>query len=363
MQCSEYLPDQSELHGKMIPGAFAVYRLPLQKVKVIMSGNARLLSGTSGFLTGRPGFVMAPFYADSPNIWLEADKISSSSESVIKIPSGKGQIPVFEEGKIIEVQEHEYIMQVNKIIELIHAGHAGKVVLSRQLSKMLNEDFNATTLFNLLCSLYPEAFVYLIFIPGYAIWTGASPETLLRRRSLKISTMALAGTRLAEESGQWGIKETEEHSIVVDYIQKVLKESGCKNIYKSEPSSVNAGRVMHLCTRFEAGFQSDSLPLIISALHPTPAVCGWPADKAMEIIRKTEKHNRSYYAGYLGPVGPESADLFVNLRCLQLFKGRAVIYTGGGLTSASNPQAEWDETVLKSTTMLSAIEKMQNLAV
>ncbi|NTW26283.1 MAG: hypothetical protein HGA37_16405, partial [Lentimicrobium sp.] len=72
--------------------------------------------------------------------------------------------------------------------------------------------------------------------------------------------------------------------------------------------------------------------------------------------------DRAYYTGYLGPVGNGAANLFVNLRCTRIIKDNALVYVGGGLTADSMPQAEWDETVLKSSTMLSAIEKMRNLA-
>jgi isochorismate synthase len=47
---------------------------------------------------------------------------------------------------------------------------------------------------------------------------------------------------------------------------------------------------------------------------------------------------------------------------MQIFEDKAILYIGGGLTAASDPGSEWNETVLKSTTLLSAIEKMRNLA-
>jgi isochorismate synthase len=47
---------------------------------------------------------------------------------------------------------------------------------------------------------------------------------------------------------------------------------------------------------------------------------------------------------------------------MQIFADKAIIYTGGGLTYDSDPESEWNETVLKSNTLLSAIEKMRNLA-
>ena len=81
------------------------------------------------------------------------------------------------------------------------------------------------------------------------------------------------------------------------------------------------------------------------------------------MIRETENYNREYYSGYLGTLDKKgNAELYVNLRCLQVFSNKTIIYAGGGITAGSNPLAEWEETELKSRNMLSAIEKMRNLA-
>ncbi len=80
-------------------------------------------------------------------------------------------------------------------------------------------------------------------------------------------------------------------------------------------------------------------------LHPTPAVCGVPKEKGYEVIQEIEAYNRAYYTGFLGPWNLDAKlDLFVNLRCLQYFTDHAVLYAGGGITSASDAEKEWQET-------------------
>jgi isochorismate synthase len=39
------------------------------------------------------------------------------------------------------------------------------------------------------------------------------------------------------------------------------------------------------------------------------------------------------------------------LRCMELFKDKAVLFVGGGITRDSNEEKEWEETVAKSSTM------------
>ena len=339
------------------------YRLPGDSVKISMSGFARLLADNSPIASGKEGFIMAPFADGLPVLWLEAEQINSFGDlapvqpflPIVSPPLHKTQ-------QIIELDEVSYKSEIEDIIEQIKVGTAGKVVLSRQMIIPLRDGFPAIELFHHLCDLYPDAFVYLANFPGFGLWLGASPETLIRFSNATLKTMALAGTRKSGDNRPWTNKDKEEHLFVVDYIREKLEKADCSNIQISAPNSVNAGKAMHLCTGFSTSCKRENLVNIVKSLHPTPAVCGMPSDKALEIIRLTEQHDRMYYTGYLGPVGPETADLFVNLRCVQIIEDKAVIYVGGGLTAASDPQAEWDETALKSTTMLAAIEKMQNLA-
>ena len=45
----------------------------------------------------------------------------------------------------------------------------------------------------------------------------------------------------------------------------------------------------------------------------------------------------------------------VNLRCLQWQPHLVTFYVGSGITAASNPQSEWEETQQKAQTMLRLI--------
>jgi len=364
MQNNKNPISKSLYQGDPIPGSYVLYRLPGKTEKSLMSGTAFLLVDGLPLLPERKGFVLAPFPGSSPVLWLDAMSINNYHSG--NLPDNT-ILPVLPDlpgdGFVPEVSGEEYRNQVDSIKKLILEGTAGKVVLSRQLPVSLDKDFNALRFFNVLSDLYPEAFVYLASFPGFAVWTGATPETLLRIRETKLTTMALAGTRKSGETGEWGEKDVAEHNFVADFIDMQLKSAGCLNILKSETQTMNAGKVMHLRTDFSADCRQEQISSIVKALHPTPAVCGWPPENALEIIKRTEKYERGYYTGYLGPAGEDTTDLFVNLRCMQLFKSKAIVYTGGGLTAGSDPRKEWDETVLKSTTMLSAIEKMRNLAV
>ena len=77
------------------------------------------------------------------------------------------------------------------------------------------------------------------------------------------------------------------------------------------------------------------------------------------MINKLEKHDRRFYSGFSGPWNlSEESHLFVNLRCAEIGPSGINVYVGGGITPDSDPEEEWIETVRKSQTLLSVVEKL-----
>ena len=77
-----------------------------------------------------------------------------------------------------------------------------------------------------------------------------------------------------------------------------------------------------------------------------------PKEIAVDFILNNENYNRSYYTGYLGELQlNKCTNLFVNLRCLNYKNDKLGIYVGGGITLASDPLKEWEETVVKAQVM------------
>lgn len=225
--------------------------------------------------------------------------------------------------------------------------------------------------------------VYLWFHPKTGYWLGATPETLLKVERNRFSTMALAGTQLykGEIDVEWETKEVEEQLFVTDYILESLENiQGVENIQASRPYSAKAGNLLHICTDISGHLKnSENLKELIDALHPTPAVCGLPKEKALGFILENEDYNREFYSGYLGELNLKTetrrnsnrrnqenqqfssislkTELFVNLRCMKLKAGNARIFVGGGVTKDSNAADEWMETVNKSQTMKAVLVK------
>ena len=258
----------------------------------------------------------------------------------------------------MEIRKEEYLVQLEQFIKACH-GELDKVISSRVLSYLTDKQVDIYKLFLVLDKKYPDAFVYLLNIPQKGMWMGATPEILLQKKGEGLETMALAGSRkIKNQQSYWGSKEQEEHNFVIEDIENKLNRLNL-DFFRSETKTVQAGEVAHLQTKINISVSSKSTSKqIADTLHPTSAVCGMPQQKALQFILENEKHQRGLYTGYLGIVEKSKVNLYVNLRCMQVFQKRFDLYIGGGITKDSIAKKEWEETELKSRTLLSVIEKM-----
>jgi isochorismate synthase len=264
-------------------------------------------------------------------------------------------------------EESRFKTMVEKSVQQIQAKAFQKVVLSRTKAIDYPQNFDIWLIFKHLCQLYPKAFRYLFHLPNVGTWMGASPETLiLMDEKQTFQTVALAGTQAYHSEkplseAVWTQKEIEEQALVSRYIINCFKKIRLREFEEEGPKTVVAGNLLHLKTTFTVDTQEVNFPqlgtVMLDLLHPTSAVCGMPKEPALAFIQANEGYNRSFYSGFLGPVNVNQAShLFVNLRCLQLFRQQIWLYAGAGITEDSIPDKEWRETEIKCNTMLKVLE-------
>lgn len=257
-----------------------------------------------------------------------------------------------------ETSREAYMSRIGAYLHDIRAGSLEKAILSRVFHVDKPQGFDPVECFEQLCAGYPATFVHLSLHRG-GLWMGATPELLLGKTGSQYQTMALAGTQPRQESPEyyWRDKELEEHDMVCRHIEQVFLEQHCKIEAKEGPATVETGKVAHLRTmyRFEES-APVSLRTLLHALHPTPAVGGLPLQAGIDCILEHEGYDRKYYCGFIGETDFEHiARLFINLRCMQIGRHSIAIFVGGGITAASDPQEEWEETIIKSKTMVEKI--------
>ncbi len=133
--------------------------------------------------------------------------------------------------------------------------------------------------------------------------------------------------------------------------------------------------LQHLCQQFRCTLSSSShsknvIQYLLSALHPTPAVGGYPKEPAINFIRQFESvgFDRGFYAGPFGFVGQGEAEIVVAIRSglisrqrqgryqqdsyasdinVESKRPKVSVYAGAGIVPGSTLQGEWSETSYK----------------
>lgn len=346
---------------------FAAFRTPAQAVEIWAQRDPALETVDGDLLWElNEVFVLLPFRVDRQRIPYirsdvelyfgeidpDVDLLHDCQGSLQRSGTGSGSTSKADHLKIVEKAHHA-----------IRGGRLEKVVVARVLREEL-ERSALKELFLGICAEHPDAFAALVHDPEHGFWCGISPERLVDEEDDRVSIDALAATRVAgdhpTDQGLWNEKERHEQAVVRDHILRVLSDLRSIDVQQAAIDVVRAGRLEHLRTRITADLAGRTLSDLVLALHPTPAVCGLPAQEALRFILENEVHDRGLYAGAWGPWNPDGrTQLFVNIRCLQQRGGKAWLHAGSGITAGSDPEAEWQETEAKLRTLLAPIEALR----
>jgi isochorismate synthase len=249
-----------------------------------------------------------------------------------------------------------------------HAGDAGatgmgKVVLAREVVVTADRPLDRLAVLRRLRAAYPGC--HLVAVDGLV---AASPELLVSRHGDVVRSHPMAGTaprggdpttdqRLAA-SLLASAKDRAEHQITIDMVHDTLL-AWCSYLdYEAEPSVVPVANVQHLATLVEGRLSrpAPSVLELVAALHPTPAVAGWPRDDAVAWITAHEGFDRGRYTGTSGWVdGRGNGTWAVTLRCAEIDGRVARVFAGNGVVADSDPQGELAETQAKLQALLSAL--------
>ena len=289
--------------------------------------------------------------------WIQASRDSLPTPELKKrIAARLSQLPRQEFNAAGQEKAH-FLRLVAKGIQAIEAGRLEKIVAARTKMIPLPIEFDLGKTLAKLLSSYPHSFVNFFHLPGIGTWMGASPEVLIETKGDYFYTMSLAGTQPAQgdnplKSAAWTQKEIEEQALVSRYIVDCFKTIRLREYEEHGPKTILAGNLLHLRSDFRVNTQTTGFSnlgsVMLGLLHPTSAVCGMPRKDALNFLKTEEGWDRSFYAGFLGPVGIEQeTSIYVNLRTASLGREQALLYAGAGVTEDSVPEKEWEETELK----------------
>ena len=265
-----------------------------------------------------------------------------------------------------EPQKEAYLQSIANVTARIQQGEADKVVIARTLALEFEQELQPVQLLKDLLTEQPTSYVFG-FEAEDLFFTGATPERLVMVKSHHAYSSCVAGSikrgSTSEEDVRLGEsllqdeKNGGEHQYVVDMIAENFAKS-CETYTVPEgPSLLKSRDIQHLYTPIEGALKEGTTILQLAKdLHPTPALGGVPREKALEIIREYEPMNREMYAspiGWLDIAG--DGEFAVALRCAMTKGNKAYLYAGGGIVADSEPQAEYEETLVKFRPMLRAL--------
>ncbi|SFI79275.1 isochorismate synthase [Bacillus sp. 71mf] len=275
----------------------------------------------------------------------------------------------------------EYMRGVEQGVEKIKAGDLKKIVLSRSLDLNSPEKVNIQKILRDLAKHNKHGYTFAVDLPKSEeeknsdtapqrsrTLIGASPELLVSRNGMQVVSNPLAGSRPRSEDPAEdkrraeellsSAKDLHEHAVVVEAVAVALRPY-CRILHVPEkPSLINSETMWHLSTEvkgelFDTSVSSLELAL---ALHPTPAVCGTPTEKAREAIKEIEPFDRRFFTGMLGWSDLNGdGEWIVTIRCAEIEENSLRLFAGAGIVAESKPVEELAETSAKFRTMLRAM--------
>lgn len=277
----------------------------------------------------REGLVFFPFDRKSTAYFFSLDEANSVATE-FQIASND----------LLSKEEYETSVMLAQLA--MKEGDLNKVVLAR--NEIIEGPYNAEKSFENAIEKYSDSYCYYVNL-GYECWVGASPELLMHYENGTVYTVALAGTKLLDES--FTDKEIEEQSMVEQFVEEKFIKIGINNFHKSEKLEAQFNQIKHLKTSYTAQCSFEDALNLLKHLQPTSAVCGLPRDKSFAFISDYETLNRSFYSGITGVLKKNRASFFVNLRCMRFAEGKVELFAGAGITEDSIASDEWLETERK----------------
>ena len=308
--------------------------------------------------------------ADGKTCLEEYDTICERIDAMIKRYQSAGRFEVsadHQKHHITSSHTKESFMEmVQKAKEYIYQGDIFQVVLSQRLETEYHED--PLQAYARLRTLGASPYMYYLDFDSYVI-AGVSPELLLQGRGDLITTMPIAGTRkrgkddvedqALMEDLRKDPKENAEHMMLVDLgrndIGKVsrigsVKVDHLKHIERyshvMHMTSEVSGELKEGCSAFDA----------LASVLPAGTLSGAPKIRAMQIIDELEDIRREVYGGAIGFLGFNGQfDTCITIRTFLFHKDHVYIQAGAGIVKDSIPETEYQETLQKAASLLSAL--------
>lgn len=271
-----------------------------------------------------------------------------------------------------EFTKDEFEAVVKKTQHYIKEGDIFQCVVSNR--REAEFDGSLLNAYRVLRTLNPSP--YMFYLSGGDVeLTGASPETLVKLTDGKMYTFPIAGTmrRGKTEAEDLAIeeklindeKELAEHNMLVDLGRNDLGKIAKFGSVKVEALHMlqRFSHVIHITSTVSGDIQDGKDALdAIGATLPAGTLSGAPKIRAIEILHELEKSPRGVYGGAIGYIDfSGNMDVCIGIRMAMNKGGKVYVRAGAGIVRDSVPASEYNETLIKGQSMISAITDAQEV--
>lgn len=269
----------------------------------------------------------------------------------------------------------QYCQAVKKALEYIRRGDIYQVNLAQEFLYDLKTKVDTVSLYKILRDLSPSCFGGY-FNPGRQGFqiVSSSPELFLHLRKGIVTTRPMKGTRprgrtALDDRGYrqsliQSAKEKAELLMITDLERNDLGRA-CEfgSVKVKRIREIEKYRTVYQATATVTGKLAkgkDGFDLL-TACFPGGSVTGCPKIRAMQIIDKLEPSRRGIYTGAMGYMS-FSADMAFNVLIRTMLvqeNGKKIhFHVGSGIVADSDPELEYNETLLKARAMQESLARM-----
>jgi len=291
-------------------------------------------------------------------IWSIRNQVINSGSELIKTSSF--DVPIIDDFlNSLETSNTNLKKVLNRGIQLVEQGVLEKIVLANRIKIKLKNKLDLVKILKKLKKNHPNTCRYVWKRNSKDILFGASPEKLFSFTKPNLTLEALAGTIATNSDFTKLLKSTKdlkEHNYVIQYLIKCLELSKITNFKKSDIKVNSFGDISHLQTLIFANAENICPFELLKNLHPSPAVCGYPKNTALDWINTLESFSRGNYASPMGWVDTSGNSSFLlAIRGARYIEDNIEFTAGSGIVSGSVLDKEIDEIKLKFETIVKQI--------
>jgi len=270
----------------------------------------------------------------------------------------------------------QYLAAVERIKRSIRDGDVYQVNFSRRLKERFAS--RPIELFHWQNRHNPSGYAAYLDAGSFHI-VSASPEMFISIEDGIIRTRPIKGTRpriSANGPDADKINAANRHELLISSKEQAelnmiidLERNDLARICKpgtrhvTQPRTIEAHPTVFHTAATIAGTLRKNVTFsdVLRATFPGGSITGAPKIRAMEIIDALEPTARGVYTGSIGFIGIDgTVHLNIAIRTIMIAGRNAFVHTGGGIVADSDPQAEWQETVVKARALLAGIRAIND---